>query len=284
MLVTIPTEYGNIYSVIDNMNSLNEKKSALIIFCYGLNGERSDRHRISVKLSREIKSMGVAVFRFDYIGQGISDGEFYNTTLKSKIRDTISVMKFVKKMMPQIEKVIFLGFSDGASVAICSIIEARDILEVNAVLLWSPIVHTDLKHVDENNKQIMQARDTKKLPISVNNKKNFMIGTTNIEYNRPTRRGNAVVTPQFGLWQNVRYNNLDEPKIIDLFCDLNIPTCIVYPEQDYSIIPTAKQLESKLGGNITSFKIADADHTFNRSTWINAVFKNSNSWLRRHIL
>jgi alpha/beta superfamily hydrolase len=274
MLATIETERGKLQVVIDNMESLSEPKKAIILYCYGLNGERSDRHRMPIKLARQLKSMDIAVLRFDYTGLGISDGEFYHTTLQSKVEDTLQVLNFVGSKMSHVRNVILLGFSDGAAVAMASVVYYTEKLNITGVLLWSPLMHVDIEHITIEHKPSPEV-----LPQTMDNLNISQHAASENRY-RPVTRGGAITLPAFGLWKNIKYNNLQDALILDAFGKRGIATCMICPEEDYRVIPTARHLTNRLGSNARLHHIPNADHTFNRSDWEADVRTHSIGWIR----
>ncbi|UFJ42411.1 alpha/beta hydrolase [Brevibacillus humidisoli] len=108
----------------------------IVIYCPGKNGERYEVHRLAVKYARRLTARGIAFLRFDYYGLGLSDGEYHHMTTTTKLSNVLAAYRYVQTL-PQIlhDQVAFLGFSDGARIALM----AANRSDVSRVVLWSPL-------------------------------------------------------------------------------------------------------------------------------------------------
>ncbi|MBD2847465.1 alpha/beta hydrolase [Paenibacillus sp. IB182496] len=273
MLLSITTSQGNIQAIIDNMDSFNDIKDTILVYCYGFNGERSDRHRMAVKLSRQLKVTSIAVLRFDYLGLGISDGDFVNVTLKTKLKDTLAVIRFIERRIPQISNIIFLGFSDGASIAMASLTEYAGRLNILGLLLWSPVLQQDIPIIKTN--MHLKGENTKS-----NDSELFSYNWDKEIRSRPVVNNKEIAFPVYGLWKNIKYSNLNDTRSIRTFIKRKVPTCIICPEGDDLVVPTARRLLRDLRGNATIHHILNSDHTFNHSDWEAEVRNHSYFWIR----
>ncbi|MEK3788527.1 alpha/beta hydrolase [Paenibacillus sp. FSL K6-1230] len=109
-----------------------------VIYCPGKNGERYEVHRLAVKLARRLSELGIAMLRFDYIGLGLSDGHYYQMTTSSKLSNVSQAYSYMAEH-PEIDstRLAFLGFSDGAKIALL----AANQTSVQHIVLWSPLFH-----------------------------------------------------------------------------------------------------------------------------------------------
>lgn len=111
---------------------------AVMIMCYGMNGNRVEQHRMSVKLGRLAETQNINLMRFDFLNQGISPGTFIKTTISSKIDDMLHVIKDIKGYFGNKKvKIYLIGFSDGARIAIDVGHSCKD---VKGIILWNPII------------------------------------------------------------------------------------------------------------------------------------------------
>lgn len=151
MLIDIMTDKGKMLAALDNMETYDEAKKLLIVACYGFNGERSECHRMTIKFSRLLQKLDAAVLRFDYLGLGISDGEFHHTTLSTKVDNLIAVLQLVLDEMVNVDNIVLLGFSDGAVVALQALQHFSGNAKLNGLLLWSPyVIAYEQKAIQEN--------------------------------------------------------------------------------------------------------------------------------------
>lgn len=100
-----------------------------VIACHGFYSSKDGRKYIEV--ASKFCENGIAVLRFDFSGCGESDGRFEETTLKGRIEDLNSALKFVRCRM---DSVGLLGRSLGGSLAILKAAENR---WIRAVVAWS---------------------------------------------------------------------------------------------------------------------------------------------------
>ncbi|MFD7524199.1 alpha/beta hydrolase [Paenibacillus chitinolyticus] len=108
----------------------------VVVYCPGKNGERYEVHRLAVKFARRLAERGIACLRFDYYGLGLSDGWFHEMTTSTKIRDTLAALRFVRETEGvDPGRIAFLGFSDGARIALMSAVRTG----ISRLLLWSPL-------------------------------------------------------------------------------------------------------------------------------------------------
>ncbi|PWW03189.1 hypothetical protein DFQ01_10786 [Paenibacillus cellulosilyticus] len=116
----------------------NNTNCPIVIYCPGKNGERFEVHRLAVNLARRLNKIGVGFLRFDYFGLGLSDGVFYQMTTSSKVSNVLTAQRFVHEWMQvNNERLLYLGFSDGARIAVM----AANRSNISRLLLWSPLLY-----------------------------------------------------------------------------------------------------------------------------------------------
>lgn len=152
-------------------------KRHAVIMCYGFNGYRSDVHRIAVKFGEFLEQKGIVLVRFDYRGQGISEGEMNDVSLERRSKDVCSVVDFVKGCFnDQGLPITLIGFSDGARIA--SLVAEK--INVCSVIFWNPIFETNnssysQKEKGRNKNSMFRNEKNKKwsyqyygLPVNIN--------------------------------------------------------------------------------------------------------------------
>ena len=65
-----------------------------VIFCHGLAGHKTGKHRVYVDLASSLVSAGIAVLRFDYRGCGDSEGEFFDVTPETHYSDAKCCLQY----------------------------------------------------------------------------------------------------------------------------------------------------------------------------------------------
>lgn len=109
---------------------------AVLIF-HGYTGSKLGSHRQFLKLSRKLEALGVASFRFDFMGSGESDGDFEDMTVSGELSDANAILDFVKKD-PRIDssRVSLVGHSMGGLVA--SLLAGDRAEEIYKLILMAP--------------------------------------------------------------------------------------------------------------------------------------------------
>ena len=82
----------------------------------------------AARIARELTERGFAVFRFDFTGLGMSEGEFANTTFSSNVQDLLAAAKYLRETLMPVD--ILIGHSLGGAAVLAA---AGDIPEAKAV-------------------------------------------------------------------------------------------------------------------------------------------------------
>ncbi|GGJ30380.1 alpha/beta hydrolase family protein [Deinococcus roseus] len=106
-----------------------------VVFLHGFTGSRSEHHRLFVLLARRLAQLGVAALRFDYRGNGDSEGDFSEMTVTRNVEDAVHAAEYLRNY-PGIDplQVRVLGFSMGGLTAIL----AAAGMQAERLLLWAP--------------------------------------------------------------------------------------------------------------------------------------------------
>jgi alpha/beta superfamily hydrolase len=108
-----------------------------VVFCAPLFEEKLWSHRVLVNFARHLAACGVGVLRFDYFGDGESDGRFEDASVASRLRDIADALKFCREQM-KTRTVCLLGLCYGATLALFAGLDPE--LAVAAVVAWSPVI------------------------------------------------------------------------------------------------------------------------------------------------
>ena len=125
------------YKLFGVLHSPPEKNGYGIVFCYPFAEARIRVHRVYVNLARELMRLGFCVLRFDYMGDGDSDGSFVNASIESRIADIIKATQILKEKTG-IEKIGLLGVRFGGTMA-CVV--ADEIPKLEHVVMIEPVVN-----------------------------------------------------------------------------------------------------------------------------------------------
>lgn len=255
----IPVQFNskgkNILGVL-HLADENPKNSPTVILCYGLNGNRVENHRMSVLFGRLAEASGINFFRFDYRGLGVSDGEFWEMSISSKVEDVISAIDFFKGCSEnKNQKIILLGFSDGARVAM-DVSKLRQ--DIDAICMWNPIFFP--------------------LPISKDTKAALRLARE--------PRTKKIVFPFEGVWSGTKH--LKEQKeigdVLGDYMSFNGPKISIFGSNDpFTTYGCEKlyEVNEKSENKTEIVKIENANHIFSHSHWVDEVLDNTISWIHR---
>jgi exosortase A-associated hydrolase 2 len=108
----------------------------VFVLCHPFGEEKLWAHRVLVSFARELASRGHAVLRFDYRGNGDSDGEFADSSVSSALEDLNAAIDVARERTGA-SSVGLVGLRWGATLA-SQAAEARQ--DVGTLVLWAPIV------------------------------------------------------------------------------------------------------------------------------------------------
>ncbi len=107
-----------------------------VLICHPLFEEKLHVHRVLVDFSRLLSSSGFSVMRFDYYGDGDSQGEFEEATLETRLNDISSALNFFREKT-SVDRLALLGVRFGATLVSLS---AENKGLSDALILWAPIL------------------------------------------------------------------------------------------------------------------------------------------------
>ena len=106
------------------------------VFCHAFAEEKLWAQRVFVSFARQLAAVGYPVLRFDYMGNGDSDGDVRDSTLSTTLSDVRCAIDQVRRMTGA-RAVNLLGLRLGAAVA--SLVAEED-AAVEHLVQWAPIV------------------------------------------------------------------------------------------------------------------------------------------------
>lgn len=228
------------------------KGNPVIIAINGLNGNRVEHQRMLVQLGERAEKNGIALLRFDSRGLGLSEGEFWNTTVESKLEDIKCIIDFLKGCYRNNLTVFFLGYSDGAKLILNLLETSLDKEHLAGMLLWSPVL----------------------LPVNGELKKKKMVREPNTK---------AMVFPFGGLWIGVKYIrdvSIDKDFLTPIH-EFNKPLMCIFGTNDEKTTDLINIMKTDKYKNVELSLIEDAGHTFQDKVWTEEVINNSIEWIIR---
>ena len=127
------TPRGSLFAILHEPSG---DARAPFVFCHPFAEEKLWTHRVFVTFARTLAAAGHPVLRFDYMGNGDSDGTFTESSLESALADVRSGIDYVRARSGA-SHVNLLGLRLGATIA--SLV-AESATDVTDLVLWAPIV------------------------------------------------------------------------------------------------------------------------------------------------
>lgn len=106
------------------------------VLCYPFAEERLWAQRVYVDFARELARRGNPVLRFDFMGNGDSQGKFEDADVETFLSDIGCAMGTLKAKIPELSDVGLIGLRFGATLAAL----AAERNEVSRLVLWDPII------------------------------------------------------------------------------------------------------------------------------------------------
>lgn len=106
------------------------------VFCHPLAEEKLWAHRVFVGFARRLAAEGDSVLRFDFMGNGDSDGDFGHSSVETGIADVRCAVDELRRRTGA-TTVNLLGLRFGATIA--SLVAERS-EDIDKLVLWTPIV------------------------------------------------------------------------------------------------------------------------------------------------
>ena len=106
------------------------------VLCYPFAEERLWAQRVYVDFARELARRGDAVLRFDFIGNGDSEGKFEDGDVEMFLSDIGCAVRTLREKIPGLNDVGLIGLRFGATLAAL----AAERNDVSRLILWDPII------------------------------------------------------------------------------------------------------------------------------------------------
>lgn len=235
-----------------------QQKPVILIMCYGLNGNRTEQHRLSVQLGIKCENNGLNLIRFDYSNCGVNNGNFIKSTQEERINNVLDIISFVKNCFQCNIRIFLIGFCDGAKIAI----KVANIVStiIDGIIFWNPSVRS-------------------KYDITSNRKSTHTKLIIHPKYQIPCVQFAGVGLNL--LFFNQLKNDNSENLINCIDCDI----CSIFGEFDRRSAGFKKYLKekSKIDLKIYLKTIKNAGHLFNSLEEIEEVTNQTIEWILKII-
>ncbi len=111
-----------------------ENEKGLLVMFHGFTGHMNENGYLFKKLTSELEKVNISTIRFDFMGSGMSDGEFKDMTFLTECEDAKAILNYCIKNYKT--NLYALGFSCGGAVLGYIINEYKDVLK--KIVLASP--------------------------------------------------------------------------------------------------------------------------------------------------
>lgn len=113
-------------------------KNTAFLFCHPFGEEKLWTHLIYVNFARELAHRGYPVLRFDYMGNGDSDGNFKDSSVETNLSDIHCALQVLREKVGSSSWLGLIGLRFGATLAALA---AENESGINRLVLWEPIVN-----------------------------------------------------------------------------------------------------------------------------------------------
>jgi len=129
-----------LFSVLHH--AANESPERAVVICAPLFDEKLWSHRVLVNLARHLAAAGVSVLRFDYFGDGESEGRFEDASVGTRLCDIHDALVFCRRET-KAREIFLLGLGYGATLALRAAFENDQDALVAGVVAWAPVIDGD---------------------------------------------------------------------------------------------------------------------------------------------
>jgi len=241
------------HSVAAILSRPEKPTTSLALLCHGfLSGKNSTTNKT---LTRLLNEQGLATFRFDFFGQGESEGPFEAITTTLAIQQTLAALDLVTAR--GYDKIGLVGSSFGGLVAILTTAQRRDIA---CLALKCPVVDfAEELLLTFGPEELARWQATDTIP-------NIMGGTERIQL-------------RYGFYEDclnhIAYGPAER---------ITVPTLIVQGEQDECVpLHQSRRLHDVLRGPKRLDLLPGADHQFTRGEDFRQMTTSIGEWLVSHL-
>ena len=120
------------------LHRVEAESDRAVVVCAPLFDEKLWSHRVLVNFARFLASRGVPVLRFDYFGDGESEGRFEDASVSTRLRDIRDAVAFCQRETGA-KRIYLAGLCYGATLALRAAAELA-IPDVAGVIAWAPVM------------------------------------------------------------------------------------------------------------------------------------------------
>ncbi len=231
-----------------------KKTDRIALFCHGfLSNKNSATNRA---LTEILVPQGIATFRFDFFGQGESEGPFENITVTTALQQAQAALDLVKTK--GYGKVALVGSSFGGLVALLTAAKSTKLV---CLALKCPVPDfPEMLRLEFGEKEIAEWKKTGTIPNVI-----------------PGAGGRIKLS--YGFYEDcARYSGYDAAKAVA------VPTLIVQGNADeYVPLHQSRRLSEELRGKNVLVVLPGADHHFSRPEDFREMTTLLAQWIADHL-
>ncbi|MEM2342299.1 MAG: alpha/beta fold hydrolase [Candidatus Bathyarchaeia archaeon] len=254
--VTFKNEGQQIVGILHMPDNIKpgEKFPGVVMF-HGFTGNKTEAHRLFVKVAKSLSESGFIVLRFDFRGSGDSDGEFEDTTLPGEVSDAERALTFLlRRRNTDRERVGVIGLSMGGRVA--AILASKD-ERIKFAILYSPALG----------------------PL-----RNALLSRMNRENLDKLDSGELIELWAGWYLRKAFFDTVDYIVPLDIMDRIKVPTLIIHGDKD-EVIPIELSIRGYeiikgLNERNELYIVKGGDHVFSKKEHMMEVIKKTIEWIR----
>ncbi len=124
---------SNGYTLRGLFSTPDDGFKTITVLLHGFTGHMNENGFLFKQLTKTLTDIGIATLRYDFMGSGISDGDFTDFTFFTEIEDARNIIKEAYKLNGN-KKINLLGFSMGGAVATRVSLEMQEYIDKMVLL------------------------------------------------------------------------------------------------------------------------------------------------------
>ncbi len=203
---------------------------------------------ILIQTAKKLSEAGFMVLRFDFSGNGQSEGEFSDSTYSKQIEEMKSAAAFLEER--KVDKIGLVGHSMGSAAALLSAEKINGVMGICTLAATSDVLKPE-RFLDGNQREILDQSG---------------------EVDFVSRGRNLRITEKF-------FRDAGNYDILKTVSRLSLPLLIVHGDRDEIIPPESARKIREAGKNNTElFVLKNADHMFSDKDVQKKVSDKIKSW------
>ncbi|HOW42773.1 MAG TPA: alpha/beta hydrolase [Candidatus Omnitrophota bacterium] len=117
----------------------NRESKEVFVFSSPTFGEKTKSYRVLGNFARLLALNGYWVFRFDFMGEGDSEGDFKEASIRTRIEDLYSVIDYLQSEIKQ-QDIVYNIFGARLGATIASAFAREKLVKIGKLVMWDPVI------------------------------------------------------------------------------------------------------------------------------------------------